>query len=1119
MATTNSLDIEINVNAANAATSLDLLTQKLNALSVGFKTTNTPGSKTTNVLESLFKSGNKSHGMFSKLNTVTYRLASSFGMLYAAAFPLVKLSKKIWSATQDAMDYVETYNYFKVTMSKIGSEAGESFSNSYLQEISDLNQKMTGYILGSNGELLESGTNNLGLDPEALMNFQARIGAVTNSVGLLADASISTQKALTMLSADLSSLTNTDLDSVMTNLSSGLIGQSRALYKYGIDITNATLSTYAYKYGIEKSVSAMTQAEKMQLRVLAILDQSKVAWGDQINTLNSVANQYRVLKQQISNLGRVLGNLFLPIVSKVLPYLNALVIVLRRLLTLVGFKIYGDNWLSDVNEGISSGNFEDISDGIDDVDDSLDSANSSAKELKRTLLGFDEINALNAPDTSSGSSSSSSSGGGGIDLSDAIADALGEYESVWDKAFEDMQNKAEELADTLMDYFEREDFKELGNLISHKLTKVLQGIPWEKIYKVAENSGKGFADFLNGLINPNLFGEFGKTIAGAINTAILTYKSFWTNFDGANLGKSIASGINKFFREIKAKDLAEGLNAFVDTIEDAIKAALGNLNWSRIFGKIGDFIGNLEFDTIVALILLKNWKKIFSWFKVTLIPLVGTNILSSLKTNIPVLLTKVGDSIMTAITGNQVLSFFLVGIKEFIGNIVTAILPELAVFGPIIGAAAVAMFSAMHVFDSEIVNILGADFEDLRDNVEDCADTLDNFSDKLSHTWDTYQDTLADSRADYSQIDTLIDRYDQLTSKSSLSKKEQSDLKNVVEELCEQLPTLNGFYDEETGLLTITTDELKKLNEQKLEEAKLDAQKQMLTDYYKTYYEAVDALEEAYEYYNQAVEQNATDHELLDEKLQNHEINRWEYNKSLEASNQLVSDAKATVEDYSGKVDEAAGKVNDWSNKLYGINEVVDTSTQVISGDADTIKSKTGDVDDAVSGLDETINTTDTDYGTLSSDINDNEITPRTNTTALERLHDLLGSIKDKFEGLLSEGLINISGGISLGVNGYATGGMPAVGSLFIAGESGAELVAHGSQGTEVLNESQISNAIRSAVVDGMMEAMVAMNSSSASSGGTVEIPLYLDGMEVARATANNMDSLIRSGQLRPNWI
>ena len=65
------------------------------------------------------------------------------------------------------------------------------------------------------------------------------------------------------------------------------------------DITNATLQTYAYNLGLSKSVSEMTQAEKMQVRMLAILDQSKVSWGDLANTINSPSNMIRQFKNNL----------------------------------------------------------------------------------------------------------------------------------------------------------------------------------------------------------------------------------------------------------------------------------------------------------------------------------------------------------------------------------------------------------------------------------------------------------------------------------------------------------------------------------------------------------------------------------------------------------------------------------------------------------------------------------------------------------------------------------------------------------------------------------------------------------------------------------------------------
>lgn len=226
-------------------------------------------------------------------------LAYYFGKLYASYFLVIRGIKALGRAVESSMDYVESYNYWSVSLGKIaknwshqfqmyGEDSAESYADSFSKRLKQLNQKMTGYQIGNAGELVSTGNIGLGLDPEQLMGFQARVLAVTNSVGLVGETSINTSKALSMLSADLSSLTNTDLDTVMSNLSSALIGQSRAAYKYGIDLTNASLQEIALAHGIEKKVSAMKQSEKMQLRLLGLMEQSKVAWGDQLLTINSV---------------------------------------------------------------------------------------------------------------------------------------------------------------------------------------------------------------------------------------------------------------------------------------------------------------------------------------------------------------------------------------------------------------------------------------------------------------------------------------------------------------------------------------------------------------------------------------------------------------------------------------------------------------------------------------------------------------------------------------------------------------------------------------------------------------------------------------------------------------
>lgn len=576
----------------------------------GIRATSTQGGSSLSKLPSIFgrtsQAVQRSGGIFG-------RFASAAGTFYARFWAIVRGVKAVGKAIESAMDYVETYNYFSVTMDKIGKDFGsqyekfgyesaESYADSFTNRLNELTRKMTGFSVGKNGELNMTDSIGLALDPEKIQNFQASVAAVTNSVGLIGETSVNTSKALTMLSADLSSLKNVDLNTVMTNLQSGLIGQSRALYKYGIDITNNTLQTYAYTNGVNKAVSEMTQAEKMQLRLLAILDQSKVAWGDQANTINSVANQYRILKQQISNLARIIGNLFLPIVQKVLPVVNGIIIAIQRLFTALGFKLWGGDWLKNTMDGISGGssNMDDLGDSADDASDAMDKAAAAAKKLKTTVLGIDELN-INNPNDDSGSGSGSG-GGAGFDLSDAIGSALADYESVWDEAFANAANKAQEYADAICkafsDAFKTGDFSNIGRFVSDNLTKALNSIEWEKVYEGAKFFGRGLATFLNGLITPEEFAAIGRTIAGVMNTVVYSALSFGQNLDWTNIGLSIATGINNFFETFDFASAAETLNTWVQGLFDAVKTAISNIEWDKVLEGIWDFFSNIDISTV-----------------------------------------------------------------------------------------------------------------------------------------------------------------------------------------------------------------------------------------------------------------------------------------------------------------------------------------------------------------------------------------------------------------------------------------------------------------------------------------------------------------------------------------
>lgn len=595
------LEVVVEAEASKANKQLDALIAKLEKISSSLNGINTSKldnlGKAFNTTSSGINAASKSVGTISsrlqnmnsllnKSSASTRNLAASFGMFYATMFPVIRLFKKLGNSIGKSMDYMETYNYFNVAMSKIGKEfsnqfaefgydSADAYGKSFLSRLTNLSSKMTGFHMDDDGILGLTGKKSLGLDVEQLTAFQAKIAQLTNSVGLIGEVSTVASQAMSMLSADMSSLFNIDLKSVMTNLSSGLIGQSRALYKYGIDITNATLQTYAYANGIDKALSEMTQSEKMQLRLLAILDQSKVAWGDMANTLNAPANQLRVLKQNFANLARMIGNFFLPVVAKVLPFINALVISLQRLFGWIGGLIGLDGKLKEIgiNSGVGfSDDIDGLSDALEDADNSSDSlgnnlsdAEKSAKKLRNTLLGFDQINALNDKGDISNSGSTGALGYS-IDLSGAIGDAFAEYQKVWDEAFDRMQNKAQETSDKIVGVFKRmwaaiEPFR-----------AALVRLWDEGLSKLGSFAGTALIDFYNEFLVPIGKWSFGTAGAGltrlvdVVNNGLLA-------IDWDRLNKSL----KEFWIAIEpyAEQFGEGL---IDFFEDVVGLGTSMIN-------------------------------------------------------------------------------------------------------------------------------------------------------------------------------------------------------------------------------------------------------------------------------------------------------------------------------------------------------------------------------------------------------------------------------------------------------------------------------------------------------------------------------------------------------------
>lgn len=281
---------------------------------------------------------------------------SSFAGKMFSAVGVIALGKALSGAVNKANEYVESYNLFTVALGKYAGEA-----EAYAQQVSDA----------------------MGIDTAEWERAQGTIMTLVTGFGTLESRAYTMSKNLTQLGYDLSSFFNISVGDAMTKIESGIAGELEPLRRLGYDLSQTKLQAVALQLGIKKSVAEMTQAEKAELRYYAIMTQVTTAQGDMARTLNSPANQIRILKAQFEMLTRTIGTIFIPILNKVLPYLIAVAKALRgiaeEIASMAGFS------LADVTYD---------TDGLSDFNDDLQETTESANELKKSLMGFDEINKL-----------------------------------------------------------------------------------------------------------------------------------------------------------------------------------------------------------------------------------------------------------------------------------------------------------------------------------------------------------------------------------------------------------------------------------------------------------------------------------------------------------------------------------------------------------------------------------------------------------------------------------------------------------------------------------------------------------------------------------------------------
>ena len=385
-------------------------------------------------------------------------------------------------------------------------------------------------------------------------------GAVfANLVSQIAKDTAETEKFtqdLLRASAVVASGTGRDIVDVMERIRSGLLGNTESIEDLGINVNVAMLeSTKAFKrFAGDKSWNQLSFQTQQQIRLFAILEQSAIKYGTEINknTSSSLAQFSAILADVKLNIGQA----FLPILNIAIPILVKFANIL--LTTSNAIKQFSQALFGQQKEQQQ----------LINTTNNLAKAQSNAgvalkkagDKAKGSIAGFDELNQLqqnliaNAETIATGADGEIATG---IEVKD-----VGDMGNVGDSKMQENVNKFKKRIDELTD-----SFKKLYNVLG--VTTMLNSLG---------NSIKTLGNIMGNFININ-WKIFKESFLDFKNDKNFTTLISNINKSFASLGTAVTTTVDGISKELNI------LSTAIDNNKTSIKTALTDMmSGFSIFG-------------------------------------------------------------------------------------------------------------------------------------------------------------------------------------------------------------------------------------------------------------------------------------------------------------------------------------------------------------------------------------------------------------------------------------------------------------------------------------------------------------------------------------------------------
>ena len=267
------------------------------------------------------------------------------------------------------------------------------------------------------GNFIDANARGIGLSRSMATSVSATYG---NLLSVWADQETNARLTNDLLNqtAVVASKTGRTVEDVSERIRSGLLGNTEAIEDLGINVNIKTIEiTDAFKRIADgRSWQQLSAYEQAQVRTLAILEQSTKKYGTQVaQTSAFTRQQYRAAYEDMqATWGQFVNAVLLPVLRVVTQIMNIITAGLRAIAGITGKTVE----TSQIQSATAKDTANAIGGAVDNQEALTDATKKTAKEQKKLLAGFDDIQILSQSAAESGGAGAGTGavGGGVADL-------------------------------------------------------------------------------------------------------------------------------------------------------------------------------------------------------------------------------------------------------------------------------------------------------------------------------------------------------------------------------------------------------------------------------------------------------------------------------------------------------------------------------------------------------------------------------------------------------------------------------------------------------------------------------------------------------------------------------